>query len=154
MNRAAPVLFFAGLFAAPGIVRAEPAASAPPAARGVVTKPPKLTKFVGPTVPDGVKLEQPVAVQLEIAIGADGKVSEANVLEGSGTPELDEAAKSAALGLEFEPAEIDGAPAPVRIKYRYDIKPPEPVQEVANTATFAGTVLDQKTKQPLSGVKV
>jgi TonB family protein len=154
MNRAVPVLLCAGLLAAPGIVRAQAAATAPPAARGVLTKPPKLVKFVAPTVPKGVKLEQPVTVQLEIAIGADGKVSEANVVLGSGTAELDEAAKSAALELEFEPAELDGAPAPVRIKYRYDIEPPVPVQEVANTAVFAGSVLDQKTKQPLAGVKV
>lgn len=154
MNRTVPALLFAGLLAAPGMARAQTAPAVPSAPRGTVTKPPKIAKFVAPTIPEGVKLEQAVGVQLEIAIGADGKVSEANVLEGSGTPELDEAAKSAASQLEFEPAEIDGAPAPVRIKYRYDIKPPEPAAEVANTATFAGTVLDQKTKQPLSGVKI
>jgi TonB family protein len=154
MNQAASVLLLAGLLAAPGIARAQGATPTPSAARGVVTKPPKVSKFVAPAVPEGVKLEQPVAVQLELAIDADGKVSEVNVLEGTGKADLDRAAKDAALQLEFEPAEIDGAPAAVRIKYRYDIKPPEPVVAAApSTAVFAGTVTDQQ-KQPLAGVKV
>ena len=149
-------LLIAALLAAPAVARAQAAAPAPGAqpGRGVVTKPPRVAHFSAPVIPEGVKLEQATTVELELAIGADGHVSEANVLNGSGKPELDEAAKSAALLLEFEPAEIDGAPAPVRIKYRYDIAPPVVVETQPDTATFAGSVLDQKTKQPLAGVKV
>lgn len=150
-------LVLAALLASPTLARAQGAAkpaAAPAPARGVVTKPPRVSHFVAPSVPEGVQLEQTATVELELAVGGDGKVSEANVLNGSGTTELDEAARTAALALEFEPAEIDGAPAPVRIKYKYEIQPPAAVDVVPDTAAFTGAVLDQKTKLPLAGVKV
>ena len=156
MKRAHCGFLIAALLATPSLARAQ-ADAKPPAggqARGVVTKPPRVAHFVAPVVPAGVKLEQTAKVELEIAIGADGKVGEANVLNGSGVSELDEAAKTAALALEFEPAEIDGTPAPVRIKYTYEISPPVVAPVVPDTAAFAGSVLDQKTKQPLAGVKI
>lgn len=161
---AAPIAAIAALLATPGVARARtPAADEPTAAaqaggkapaHGVLTKPPRVTHFVAPTVPEGVKLEETAHVGLEIAIDADGHVSDATVLESSGFPELDEAARTAALGLVFDPAEIDGAPAAVRIKYRYEIEPPAPVTEVPDIAVFSGTVTDRLTKQPLAGVKV
>ncbi|HTQ06857.1 MAG TPA: TonB-dependent receptor [Polyangiaceae bacterium] len=156
MNRARLGLLLAALLATPTLARAQARtkAAAGGQAHGVVTKPPQVAHFVAPTVPDDVKLDQTATVELEIAIGVDGKVSEANVLTGSGIPELDDAAKAAALALEFEPAEIDGVPAPVRIKYKYEIQPPAPTQTVPDTAAFTGTVTDQKTKAPLAGVKI
>lgn len=156
MKPAHSVLLLAALTATAGLARAQGEAEPPTAAQphGVVTKAPRVSHFVAPSVPEDVTLEQTAKVELEIAIGADGKVSEASVLNGSGNAELDEAAKAAALALEFEPAEIDGAPAAVRIKYSYEIQPPAPVEAVPDTAAFAGAVLDQKTKQPLAGVKV
>jgi TonB family protein len=156
MKRAQTGLLLAALLATPTFAHAQSQPKTPAAAqaRGVVTKAPHVSHFVAPIVPEGVKIEQTATVELEIAIGADGKVSEATVLNGSGTPELDAAAQTAALALEFEPAEIDGAPAAVRIKYKYEIQPPAPVEVVPDTATFAGAVTDQKTKQPLAGVKV
>jgi TonB family protein len=163
MKSASLGLILATLVAAPGLARAQgapkpaagagkPAAAAQP--HGVVTKPPRVSHFVGPTLPEGTKVDEKKSVELEIAIGADGKVSEATVVTGTGDDALDEAARTAALALEFEPAEIDGTPAPVRIKYRYDIEPTAPVEVVPDTATFAGTVTDSKTKAPLNGVKV
>jgi TonB family protein len=156
MKTAQSGFLIAALLAAPAVAHAQAAAAPKGAqpAKGIVTKPPRVAHFVAPVIPEGVKLEQKAAVELELAIGTDGHVSEANVLTSTGIPELDEAAQAAALAMEFEPAEIDGAPAPVRIKYRYDIEPPVVVETQPDTATFAGTVLDQKTKQPLAGVKV
>ena len=63
-----------------------------------------------------------VAVVLKLSISAEGVVSEAEVAESGGEP-FDEIARMAALKLSFEPAEIDGVPAPVRITYRYELKP-------------------------------
>ena len=61
-------------------------------------------------------------VVLQIAVGADGAVTSAEVLQGSGFPVLDRAARQAALRCRFEPALERGRPvagaAPWRVTYR------------------------------------
>jgi TonB family protein len=98
MKRSHPGFLIAALLATPSLTRAEVHAKplAGGQARGVVTKPPRVTHFVAPAVPEGVKLAYTAKVELELAIGADGKVSDADVLNGSGVADLDEAAKTAA----------------------------------------------------------
>ena len=60
------------------------------------------------------------SVVLSIEIGDDGKVGEVEVVDSAAAPDFDAAAVAAAKQFVFEPAEIDGQPAPVKITYRYD----------------------------------
>src|SRR5262249_51238718 len=90
---------------------------------------------------------------LALSIDADGKVVEATVV-GSAGEAFDAAAVEAAQKLEFEPAEIDGKPAPVRIQYRYDFAIEPAVATVPKTADFGGVVRDRATGQPLAGVTI
>lgn len=121
--------------------------------KGELTRAPRLRNFVEPTLPEGAVLTETVVVVLKLSISAEGTVSEAEVTE-SAHEQFNEPAREAALKLEFDPAEIDGVPAPVRISYRYEIKPPVPTEKSAETAIFAGIVRDQSSKMPLAGVRV
>jgi TonB family protein len=127
----------------------------PPAekAAGKLTKPPHLKKFVEPVYPDSEKASgKKTAVALSLSIDADGKVVDATVV-GSAGAAFDAAAVDAAKQLEFDPAEIDGAPSAVRIQYRYDFEL-KPVVVVPTTADFGGVVRDKSTGKPLAGVTV
>ena len=116
-----------------------------------LTKPPSLVTFVQAEYPEAEKAEGVTAsVVLQIGIAADGTVSEVAVLE-SGGPAFDQAAVAAARRFVFDPAEIDGKPAPIRIQYRYRFV----LQEAAPTsAVLTGSVRALGSKQPLSGVKL
>jgi len=160
MNRFSLVLTLATLVAVSGKVRAEPAAKAAegnaetkPRGPGVLTKTPLLTHFVEPTLPPELTLEQPKSVLVLLSLSAEGRVSEAEVVE-SGGEALDSSALAAAKQLVFEPAEIDGAKAAVRIKYRFDFATKTTAAAAPETAAFTGVVRDQKTKKPLAGVRV
>lgn len=121
---------------------------------GKLTKAPQLRKFVQAAYPDSERQSGAKAsVNLAISIAADGKVVEVSV-EGSAGAAFDEAAVTAAKQFEFDPAEIDGTPAPVRIQYRYDFELKAANAELPKTADFGGVVRDRKTKQPLAGVSV
>ncbi|MFZ5893697.1 MAG: TonB family protein [Myxococcota bacterium] len=154
MNRLIHTLWVVACLAAAAPVRAQPAGNAakPAEAPGKLTKAPRLLHFVDPELPPDVVLTSPVAVVLKLSIAADGSVSAAEVAE-PGNPVYDEAARAAALKLTFEPAEIDGAPAPVRITYRYELKPVAPKPALHDKARFSGIVHDQNGK-PLPGVRV
>jgi TonB family protein len=133
---------------------AQPAPSrAPPPTEpaGKLTKAPKLRHFVAAEYP-AEEQPKPVSVLLELSITAEGQVEDATVVE-SGGQAFDQAAVAAAKQFEFDPAEIDGAPAAVRIKYRYDFAA-EKAAETAQKAGFFGVVRDKKTGKPLAGVKV
>src|SRR5204863_4496255 len=95
---------------APLPLRAQPAEGT-----GQLTKAPKLVKFV-PAVYPKEKHDAGVTahVLLSIEIGDDGKVGNVEVVEPAG-PDFDAAAVAAAKQFEFEPAEIDGVRAPVKI---------------------------------------
>lgn len=141
---------------ATSVAQTAPAAAATagkPAGR--VTKPPRLLRFFQAPYPEAEREKgQKASVALAIAIGADGKVVEATVAQSGGAA-FDEAAVAAAMQFEFEPAEIDGVPAPVRIQYRYDfvLSAPAPAP-VPKTADFAGVVRERKTGKPMAGVVV
>src|SRR3954467_10021504 len=109
-------LLLTGLLCPP--LRAQPAGDS--AATGQLTKAPKLVKFVPAVYPkDKHDAGITAHVLLSIEIGDDGKVGAVEVVEPAG-PDFDAAAVAAARQFEFEPAEIDGTPAPVKITYRYD----------------------------------
>jgi TonB family protein len=145
------------LLAAAALVASWPAPSAfaqapAPAVQPRLTKPPKLVKFVEAEYPESERATGKAAnVKLEIAIDAEGGVDEVRVVESAGAA-FDEAALAAVRQFQFEPAEVDGKPAPVRIQYRYEFAlraaaPP-------TTAELKGVVRDRRTGQPLAGVTV
>jgi TonB family protein len=142
-------------FAATSVAQTAPNGAAPAAPQGKVTKPPRLVRFFQAAYPESERANgHPASVVLAIGIGADGKVVDATIV-GSGGAAFDEAALAAVKQFEFEPAEIDGVPAPVRIQYRYDFVLGQNAPAAApKTADFGGVVRDRKTKQPLPGVTV
>src|SRR5689334_11500030 len=87
---------------------------------GQLTRPPKLTKFVPAVYPrDKHDAGITSSVLLSIEIDDTGKVGNVEVVQ-TGGPDFDVAALAAVKQFEFEPAEIDNKPAPVKITYRYD----------------------------------
>jgi TonB family protein len=120
----------------------------------VITKPPKLLKFV-PAVYPKAKHDAGItgSVLLSIEIGDDGKVGNVEILKGA-APDFDEAAVAAVKQFVFSPAEIDGQPAPVKITYRYDFTIVEKMVKAGPQINFDGTVLERFKKRPIPNVKV
>jgi len=92
-----------------------------------ITKMPRLKAFVPATYPDAKRAAGITAsVVLTIEIAATGEVTRVTVAVPA-APDFDAAAADAARRFEFEPAEVDGKPAPSKITYRYDFTlEPEP----------------------------
>jgi TonB family protein len=118
-----------------------------------LTKPPKLLQFVEPTYPEAAR-EGGVEATVTLALDLDeaGQVVAATPV-GDPQPGFDEAAVEAALGLLFEPAQVDGVAAPVRIGFRFRFAlqqeevPPERL-------TLTGVVVSRKSGAPLAQVEV
>ncbi|MDX2019013.1 MAG: TonB family protein [Deltaproteobacteria bacterium] len=113
-----------------------------------LTKPPRLVEFVEaeqPTEPG------PSVVVLAIDIGTDGAVVATEVVE-SGGPAFDEQAIAAARRFRFEPGEVDGVPAPVRIHYRYSFAA-IPNSTAPKSFALAGRVMDEAGR-PVAGARV
>ena len=143
----AVVVFLAFVFATSSVARA----GDPP--KGVLTKAPSLVEFVTADYPPAEKAAGTTAsVVLQVDIAADGTVTAATVTQSAG-PAFDAAAIAAVQRFKFSPAEVDGAPAPIRILYQYDFK--LDTQIVAKTtAELAGTVRERANKHPLANVTV
>jgi TonB family protein len=122
-------------------------------AQGLVTKPPKLVHFVEASRPPGVTADQTATVVLSVDIAADGTVSDVRV-QTSGGPGWDDAATAAVKQFTFEPAEVDGAPGPVTILYRYAFTVEEKIVSLGPQINFEGIVVDRFKKQPIAGVKI
>jgi TonB family protein len=132
---------------------AAPAAAQPRAPRAAprLTKPPKLRTFVKATYPEAERASGKTAtVVLQVAISATGTVDDAVVTESAG-PAFDTAAVEAVKRFEFDPAEVDDKPAPVKILYRYTFTLEA---EIPKTAAFDGVVRTRKGQKPLAGVTV
>jgi TonB family protein len=155
-----PILFRARVLAALLGVCLVSAASSPRAQEAagdsgpVVTKPPKLVKFVKAAYP-AEKHDAGItaSILLSIEIGADGQVGEVEVVKGA-SPDFDAAAVAAAKQFVFEPAEIDNQPAPVKITYRYDFTIVEEHVKAGPQINFEGVVLERFKKRPLAHVTV
>jgi TonB family protein len=120
----------------------------------VVTKPPKLVKFVEAIYPkDRHDAGITASVLLSIEIGDDGKVGNVEVVQGA-APDFDAAAVAAAKQFVFEPAEIDNQPAPVKITYKYDFTIKETMVKAGPQINFDGVVLERFKKKPMARVKV
>ncbi len=105
-------------------------------AKRKVTKMPVLVRFVDAEYPPERKARgESAAVVLTLEISASGEVASVTVAESAGA-DFDGAAVKAARGFVFEPAEVDGRPAPSKILYRYSFviapapapPPPPPLQ--------------------------
>jgi TonB family protein len=120
----------------------------------VVTKPPKLVKFVEAIYPkDRHDAGITASVLLSIEIGDDGKVGNVEVVQGA-APDFDAAAVAAAKQFVFEPAEIDNQPAPVKITYKYDFTIKETMVKAGPQINFDGVVLERFKKKPMARVSV
>jgi TonB family protein len=119
-----------------------------------LTKAPKLTKFVPAVYPrDKHDAGVTASVTLSIEIDDTGKVGEVEVMQ-SGGPDFDAAAVAAVKQFQFEPAEIDGKPAPVKITYRYDFTIKVETVSLGPQVNFEGVVLERFKKQPIKGAVV
>ncbi|MBX3226753.1 MAG: TonB-dependent receptor [Labilithrix sp.] len=104
----------------------QPGVGGQPAKRAI-TKMPRLVRFVEAEYPPSKKAAGITAsVVLTITIEATGNVTAVAVASSAG-PDFDAAAVAAAQRFQFEPAEVDGKPAPAKITYRYDFV----IEEVA-----------------------
>jgi TonB family protein len=87
------------------------------------------------------RIAEPVDVDLDLVVDAEGHVTKATVVTPRGHG-FDEAAIAAAQKIEFEPATRDGRAVAARIKFRYVFTPPP--------ATLVGEVRLQPTDQPVA----
>jgi TonB family protein len=118
-------------------------------------KPPKLKKFVEAVYPEAKKQAGVEAqVLLGIEIDETGAVTGVEVVKSAGSEDFDAAALAAAKQFVFEPAEVDGTPAPVKIDYRYEFKIETKMVSTGPQVNFEGVVLERFKKTPLRGVKV
>jgi TonB family protein len=116
-----------------------------------LTRPPKLARFHEAVFPAGETRSS--RVELALTIDAEGRVTEARVLE-SGGPSFDAAAVDAVKEFAFEPAEVNGRPAAIRIKYTYAFTyappapPPPPPKPVAAPASAPATAPEAGPSAP------
>ncbi|WP_163989964.1 TonB-dependent receptor [Pyxidicoccus caerfyrddinensis] len=130
---------------------------------GVLTKPPALLRQVeAPYPPDAAAQQLEGTVVMFIDISETGAVTNVEVTQPAGHG-FDEAAVEAVKQFQFEPAEVDNVPAPVRIQYAYQFvfrpaPPPEAADGGAATpegpVNFSGQALERGTRKPLNGAEV
>ena len=143
-------LLLLGAAARPAAAQQAPSVGDEPT-RPRLTKAPKLVKFVEAPYPDSQKAAgRTASVVLQVGISETGTVSAAKVLESAG-PDFDAAALAAVEQFLFDPAEIDGKPAAIRINYRYDFVLKE---EAPTVAEYTGVVRVHDSHEPLAGVRV
>ncbi|MBN8229467.1 TonB-dependent receptor [Corallococcus macrosporus] len=133
---------------------------------GVLTKPPALLRQVEAAYPPDAAAQQlEGTVVMFIDISETGAVTNVEITQPAGHG-FDEAAVEAVKQFQFEPAEVDHVPAPVRIQYAYQFvfrapeAPPEApsadggVQEPQGPVNFSGQALERGTRKPLVGAEV
>jgi TonB family protein len=124
---------------------------------------PKLLQFIEAVYPPAaLQAGLQARVELEVTIGADGKVIDARVVTGAGHG-FDEAALDAVRRFVFEPARVAGKAVPARVRYPYIFEirevpkqPSEPSAEpaVPPPAELLGTVYDRQEEEPLADAAV
>jgi len=157
--------------------QARPPDEPPPAKpTGVVTKQPQLLQAMAPDYPPAALAAGKTAdVKVRIKIDATGIVTAVDVVDKVGDG-FDEAAIAAAMQYVFEPAEIDGVPAPITVETvihfvieQTEEEPPPPPphttpEESTNPPNHAGNmalpvilegvVVERGTRRKLPGVIV
>jgi TonB family protein len=146
-HRVFPLLAALALTSIPSVSVAAPDKPAAPK----LTKAPTLVKFVEAKYPeDEQKAGKSASVVVKVAISATGTVDAVEVATSAGAA-FDAAALEAVKQFVFEPAEIDGKPAPIRILYKYEFVLKT---EAPTLAVFEGTVRARKTKAPIASITV
>jgi protein TonB len=101
-------------------LRPEDEASLPiPVDEYLVSRMPQLVKEVRVYPPEARKKGIQGSTILDLLIDPEGRVGRAEVVRSSGSPELDQAAAEAARQFVFRPAETEGKPVAVKIRYAY-----------------------------------
>jgi TonB family protein len=129
----------------------------PPHAAELTRAPSLIEPHAADYPPERLARGEEADVACLVDIDADGRVADV-VVERSAAPDFDAAAVAAIRSFRFSPAEIDGKPASVRIRYVYHFvvrKQPAPSPEQgADEATLRGTVLEAGTRRPVAGADV
>jgi TonB family protein len=124
----------------------------PPPAEGAL-RPPRLQQFVQADYPPAA-LAQNIegSVVLQLAINAEGRVTEARVLQGVGNG-LDEAAVAAALRFTFEPARRGetAIPSSIRYRYRFNLAAARAAMAPRHRAILRGVIHARGTSGPWRG---
>lgn len=129
---------------------------------GVLTKPPVLQRQVEAPYPPAAAAQQlEGTVVMFIDISETGAVTNVEVTQPAGHG-FDEAAVEAVKQFQFEPAEVDNVPAPVRIQYAYQFvfRPAPPPggadggAELQAPVNFSGQAVERGTRKPLNGAEV
>lgn len=154
------------LLVATGALAQAPDAGTPPAdagtPSGVLTKAPALKRQAEAQYPPEALAQQlEGTVVMNIDISETGAVTDVQVTQPAGHG-FDEAAVAAVRQFEFEPAEVDNVPAPVRIEYAYQFvwrapPPPEgtePGKAPEQPVNFSGRALERGTRRPLAIAEV
>jgi TonB family protein len=172
-------LAIAILVASTAISRAQDVRQPPPQPpakpTNVVTKPPKLIQAVAAEYPPAaLAAGKQAVVKIRVHIDATGIVSAVDVLAPVGDG-FDEAAVAAAKQYVFEPAEIDGVPAPIAVETSINFtieqkaiedepvpttsaSPPSRTGPASHAGpmdrpvALQGTVLERGTRKKLAGV--
>ena len=120
--------------------------------------PPQLVTFVEATYPaEAQALGLTADVLLRLRVEADGRVSEATVMQPAGHG-FDEAAVDAALRFVFTPAQVNGKPAAVRIPFKYSFTLGEQGVErelpAPTVGELSGKIQVAGAETPLAGASV
>jgi TonB family protein len=134
----------------------QPPPQPPPAQAPQLTKLPQLLEAPPADYPpERLARGETADVPALVDIDAQGLVTNV-VLEQVGQPDFDAAALAAIRKFRFSPAEVDGKPAPVRIRYVYHfvISQKRTEQPKAATGTIRGEVLEAGNRKPVVGADV
>ncbi len=170
-------LWFALAFGSRADAQPDPSAPQPPPSppAGKLTKSPKLLQAIAPDYPPApLTAGKTAKVKVRISIDATGIVTKVEVVDKVGDG-FDEAAITAAMQYVFEPAEIDGKPAPITVETSINFvidqqvepdPPPMPPPPKVRTGppnhagnmdlpiTLQGEVVERGTRRKLAGVIV
>lgn len=116
--------------------------------------PPVLTRFVKADYP-AAELAQGVegVVIMDLQIDTLGQVCKVDIINGI-NPNLDSAAKNAALRFQFQPARIDSMPIAVVLQYAYRFSIEEQIVDIKEQVNCQGVVLEKGTKTPMPSIFV
>jgi TonB family protein len=148
------------------------AAPNPKTAAAAPIEPPRLLAAVPPRYPEAMAARRlRGVVEVELDIGKDGTVGNAEVVRSAG-PAFDAAALEAAALLRFAPATRAGEPIAVRIRYRFAFDPDSaglrrgrarglgrfdrraPERAPSGEQSLVGTLLERGTGRPVAGATV
>lgn len=135
----------------------EPSPQAPPQAAPQLTRLPRLVEGrPAEYPPERLARGETADVACQIDIDEQGAVTSV-VVEKGAAPDFDAAAVAALRQFRFSPAELDGKPAAVRIRYVYHFvleRKVAPRPPPAAVGTVRGEVSEAGTRRPIAGADV